>query len=315
MPPMRSPGLIKVAIHANWDIEAAIRYLTPGGSGRWESVHFAPAAAMPDPDFVLILNTPAAPALELYLPPERVWFGIGEPPDFKAYHRGQGEGTVVLTCDEALAASPGAERRYILAPPILRSWHVLRGFDELARDQPARIGPIDKPKLLSWVTSDKERLRGHRLRMRFLRAIRGRLAFDLFGRGFDPIADKWDGIAPYRYSIAFENSAAPHYFSEKLMDCFLCRTLPIYYGSPEIARYFPARSILALDPADPLAPERIREIVASDLWRERQDALAEARRLVLHEHNMFARLARLMRAEAEKPVSPARPIRIERIEG
>ena len=32
------------------------------------------------------------------------------------------------------------------------------------------------------------------------------MPFDLFGRGFHPIADKWDGIAPYRYSIAFENS-------------------------------------------------------------------------------------------------------------
>ncbi len=312
---MLSRSVIKVAIHANWDIESAIRYLTPGGSGRWDSVQFAPAVEMPAPDFALILNTPASPVLELILPPERVWFGIGEPPDFSAYHRGQGEGTVVLTCDAALVARPPAERRYILAPPILRSWHVLRGFDALADEGPARIGPLDKSKLLSWVTSDKEWLRGHRLRMRFLRAIRGRLDFDLYGRGFDPIADKWDGIAPYRYSIAFENSAAPHYFSEKLMDCFLCRTLPIYYGSPEIARYFPARSILPLDPGDPRAPDRIREIVASDLWRERRDALEEARRLVLHEHNMFARLARLMRAEAEKPASPARPIRIERVEG
>ncbi len=42
--------------------------------------------------------------------------------------------------------------------------------------------------------------------------MRDQIAFDLYGRGFRHIDDKWEGIAPYRYSIAFENSLATSYF-------------------------------------------------------------------------------------------------------
>jgi hypothetical protein len=135
--------------------------------------------------------------------------------------------------------------------------------------------------------------------------------FDLYGRGFNPIDDKWDGIAPYRYSIAFENARTANYFSEKLMDCFVCLTLPLYYGSPEIQKYFPARSFVTIEPGDPHVAEKIRDVIASELWKERQDALQEAKWLVLYKYNMFSQVSRLM-LERLKPATTPQTLRIQR---
>lgn len=40
------------------------------------------------------------------------------------------------------------------------------------------------------------------------------------------------------FHIAIENTQMKHYFSEKLLDCFQTRTIPIYYGCSNIDEYF-----------------------------------------------------------------------------
>jgi hypothetical protein len=42
----------------------------------------------------------------------------------------------------------------------------------------------------------------------------------------------------YQYSIVIENSREINYFSEKLLDCLLTKTVPIYFGCPNISDYF-----------------------------------------------------------------------------
>jgi hypothetical protein len=42
----------------------------------------------------------------------------------------------------------------------------------------------------------------------------------------------------FQYSIVIENCRQPNYFSEKLIDCLRMKTLPIYYGCPNISEYF-----------------------------------------------------------------------------
>ena len=310
------PPDIRVAVHENWrDFEDALRFLTPGGAGSWNGVHYAPAAQMPDPDYVLVLNMPQD-TISVTCPPERLWFACGEPPTpaHLPLHLGQGEGTVVLTCSLALAANPPAaiRRTFIATPPMLRSWHVHRSFDQLSDDERPDTAAPPKTAILSWVTSAQSLLPGHRRRLEFLEALRRRVPFDLFGRGFHPIADKWDGIAPYRYSIAFENSMAPWYFSEKVMDCFVAQTMPIYFGTPRLGDFFPAGSFIQLDANDPAVFDRILDIIASDRWVAAQAPLREARRLVLRRYNVFARLARMMRQRLAPP-SPPMPFVVQRI--
>lgn len=266
---------------------------------------FGPAAAMPDADFVLVLNRPAVDGTEVTCPPERLWFAPGEPPTryHRPLHLGQGEGTVVFTCDPALVQEPPADcpRRFVPDLCMLRTWSVRRSIDAL-RTMP----PPEKTRDLSWITSDLRLLPGHRRRMAFLEALQGQdVPFDLYGRGFRPIADKWDGLAPYRYSIAFENSKAPGYFSEKVMDCFVTMTMPIFFGTPHLGHFFPEDAFVRLDPEAPDVFDQLRAVVASDRWRTGQAAMLTARRLVLERYNLFARLAGHMRRSMAPP-SPAR---------
>ena len=42
----------------------------------------------------------------------------------------------------------------------------------------------------------------------------------------------------YQFSIVIENSREVNYFSEKLLDCLLTYTVPIYFGCPNISDFF-----------------------------------------------------------------------------
>ena len=42
---------------------------------------------------------------------------------------------------------------------------------------------------------------------------------------------------PYKYHIAIENCTTPEYISEKVLNCFICKTMPIYWGCKNIKNY------------------------------------------------------------------------------
>jgi Glycosyltransferase family 10 (fucosyltransferase) C-term len=179
------------------------------------------------------------------------------------------------------------------------TWSVERTIEQL-QDNHAPV----KQSALSWVTSNIGFLSGHRYRMQFLERMRGAIEFDLYGRGFMPLADKWDGLAPYRYSIAFENFRNATYFSEKLMDCIVTETLPLYYGCREIQRHLPAKAVWPFDPEDGHVLGKISDVINSGAWQESLDDLREAKHLVLTKHNMFITIAELILADTTAPETP-----------
>ena len=52
------------------------------------------------------------------------------------------------------------------------------------------------------------------------------------------------------FHIAIENIAIRNYFSEKLLDCFQSRTIPIYYGCGNVEKYFDANGIIRVNSVD-----------------------------------------------------------------
>lgn len=287
-----------------WDFDKALKFLTPGGRARVGEIAFVPYKSTKRRDFVLVLNTPIERRITVKIAPERLWFGSGEPPGavFAPYQEGQGPASTVVMPDVSMPAERNG-RSYIAAPPVLRTWMVERNIDDLLA-----MKDVTKSKALSWVTSNKSDLEGHKKRLNFLEKLKREVPFDLYGNGFQRLADKWDGIAPYRYSIAFENTIAPLYFTEKLMDCFVCHTLPLYYGAPDILKHFPAKSMALIDPDDPAIFQRIRDITTSDLWRERLPFILEAKELVLKKYNSFNRLATWLEEASKIPASPSQAI-------
>lgn len=88
-----------------------------------------------------------------------------------------------------------------------------------------------KTKGISIIASDKKQTEGHRLRHEAIAALKGKV--DVFGRGYNPIDYKLDALKDYKFSIVIENERTPGFFTEKLIDCILTGTIPLYWGDPQ----------------------------------------------------------------------------------
>ena len=117
------------------------------------------------------------------------------------------------------------------------------------------IGIHKKSKLISMIGSNKVMCPEHKYRQQIITQYTGKV--DLFGRGFNPIINKEDGLNPYYFSIAMENGTYPLMYSEKITDCFATGTIPIYYGTSDISNIFNPDGIIMLDNfnIDMLSPE------------------------------------------------------------
>lgn len=265
-----------VRIMKAWDRPNLLRQ-TPQGLGVWGGVTFttAPAAVW---DYVIVLNG-VSEVTTVTCPPTHIWSIIQEPPTerSKLWHINPDYSFRMFTTDPTLAGGP-----YLQSQPAL-SWHVKQTYDFLLS-----CPHPEKTLGIPWITSNLQGLKGHRLRMRFLAHIQGKLTFDLWGRGFTPLNDKWDGWAPYAYSLAIENYSNPFYWSEKLADCYLAWCMPIYYGCTRITDYFPAESMIQIDIQQPdAALAKIKEAIASNAWQRNLEAIAHARELVLKRYQLF----------------------------
>lgn len=172
-------------------------------------------------------------------------------------------------------------------------WLVSMSYDELFD---LKLADVVKEKELSWITSNKSSYSGHGLRLDFLSFMReADVAFDLYGRGFNPIELKQDALLPYKYSIAIENTSVDDYWTEKIIDCFLTYTMPIYYGAKNIDAFFPKESYLWVDVAKPQESiDKIKGAMADGLWEKNLDAIIEARNLVLNEYQFFPYCTKLI---------------------
>ena len=104
---------------------------------------------------------------------------------------------------------------------------------------------LQKTAMTSLIASAKRDSAGHRLRHAVVDWIRKTgQDVDVMGRGYRPFASKADGLAPYRYSVVIENVREQNYFSEKLVDAVLCNTVPIYWGCPNLERFFDPAGII-----------------------------------------------------------------------
>jgi hypothetical protein len=102
----------------------------------------------------------------------------------------------------------------------------------------------EKSKMISMIASNKRMCDGHRLRLEWVERLWGQV--DLFGRGFNEIALKEEGLCDYMFSVAIENGQYETYFTEKLLDCFATGTIPVYLGAPDIGDYFNKDGIIDL---------------------------------------------------------------------
>jgi hypothetical protein len=103
-----------------------------------------------------------------------------------------------------------------------------------------------KHKFLSMVFSEKNYLSGHNLRHQIHNEYKESKIIDFYGKSTMPFDYQGTPYSRYKYSIVIENVSKENYFTEKLIDCLLFKTIPIYFGDPEIGRHFNPRGIIKL---------------------------------------------------------------------
>ena len=253
---------------------------TPNFSGVWNNIQFVfnPPESC---DYVIVINH-VLKDVSILCPPTNVWTILQEPPNelWDLMHRGDISYSRIYTTAPWLYG-----RRSIHSQPAI-PWHVNRSYDWLKN-----TSIPTKTENLSCITSYLSSSIGSRKRLNFLDRACQSIAFDLYGRGFSEIEDKWDALAPYKYSIVMENFSNPYYWSEKIADCFLSWTMPIYYGCTRIKKFFPSDSLVCFDLDDPNAMTQIKEIISSNLWDRNIDAINHARNMVLEKYQLFPFLA------------------------
>ena len=80
------------------------------------------------------------------------------------------------------------------------------------------------------------------------------------------VIDKFKFQEDYKFSIAFENSPTSGYTTEKIIQAFAAKTVPIYWGNPVISREFNAKSFINCHEYDCFADviKRIVEVGTND---------------------------------------------------
>ncbi len=159
----------------------------------------------------------------------------------------------IITCDKRLVESG---RGYIYGITNGAPWV-----------QDKQIHP--KTKLISMISSNKTYVHGHKRRIGFVQKYRDQV--DLYGRGFQDLARKEDGLRDYMFSIAVENASYSNYFTEKLTDCFACGTIPIFYGGHEITEYFNEDGIIFMDEEG----NYDQSLVTPEYYKSKEEAIKE----------------------------------------
>lgn len=273
------------------------------------------------PDYVVVKGKGIIDTHVFNVPKERTILVTGEPYCVLDYPKGFcSQFGTVCACQKELKTAPGTN---IIRTPALLSWFVGAAMDKesdihfnMSYHDISNAKP-EKTKLISVISSRKAFTRGHVDRLRFIEKLKNRYGsrIDLFGHGFRNFSDKWDVLAPYKYHIAIENSKTEYYWTEKISDCYLAGTFPLYHGCTNIQDYFPKEAYLPIDIRD---FERTAEVIdriieGEEIYEKSQNALVTSKELVLNKYNFFNIVAETCRnidktnppAEGQTEIRPA----------
>jgi hypothetical protein len=136
---------------------------------------------------------------------------------------------------------------------------------------------INKKNHITFVTSSKSQAPGHELRLSIydvlanLEQVNG---LEIYQHQSPPFHQRRnDFFESAKFHIAVENSQQKNYFTEKVIDCFASKTIPIYYGCPNLDDWFNMDGVITFNSIKDL--ENIFEYIDEDYYDSRQAAIEE----------------------------------------
>jgi hypothetical protein len=302
-------GMQLVRIVKDWTYPETFFGQTPENNGMWGDIHFT-EEAVTECDFLIVLQRPAH-QIEVTCPEGNVWLITQEPP--VRYFRFLTRSFKYF--DRVYSYYNHVRHPHMRSMQPVLPWHVLKSYSYL--HHLSWQGLKSKDKELVWITSNRNGFEGQKLRMVFKNHIeQSSIRLQVFGRGFTPIADKFDGLSPFKYALAIENFSTEHYWTEKIVDALLSWCLPFYWGAPNLEDYLPSLSFIRIDISDPQKSIAVIEkAMQENEWEKRLEAIAEARNLILNRYQFFPWVSRMINeqgaqgrsARKKKYVIPANP--------
>lgn len=271
-----------------WPIERQ----TPNHSGVWQNCHFFINEPVKECDYWIVFEG-LEKSEKTICPKENTILITAEPPTIRKYDQQfiNQFGTVITCHTNIQHNNPICWQQGL-------PWHVGRkqqnhinlvfskDYDELIT-----INNFHKDKNISVISSTKNLSIGHRQRIEFVKILKYHFGdqIDIFGRGLREIEDKWDVLARYKYHIALENCAVRDYWTEKLGDAYLAGCYPIYYGCPNIEKYFNNSALTKIDITQPQkAIHTIESCFKESKYEHSMQKIMDARKYVLNRYNLFA---------------------------
>ena len=178
------------------------------------------------------------------------------------------------------------------------------------------LNHLNKTKLLSVICSTQELTPAHKMRLRFVQQLEKHFTSDLdwFGNGVNSVSEKWQAMAPYKYTIALENQSRHNVITEKLGDSFLALSYPFYWGAPNANQFFNPDGFSQINIEDfDESVKIIEEILCADKYSEKLPILIENKNRVLHDFNFINRILEICNSNStfDRPTNLRLNIRSE----
>lgn len=285
---------IKIRLISNWCDNDQLREIwnrmTPNGDYKWNSIVMIPTSDKSEEDYYIIINSPKpddnpvlSKSILFYMEPKNHF--VADP----KYNEDDPESDEILY----IFGSHNNHGRNNL------EWHLSKTYSQLMTEK------IEKTRLMSSITSGLKFNSGHKLRSDFLVYLDKYIPnFDLYGRDrlpFDsyiralPFYAKDDGLFPYKYTFAAENTSEKDYFTEKIVDAILAECLCFYWGCPNISDYINPQAYICIDLNDPeKAIQQIKDAIDNNEWEKRIDIIRQEKIKILNELQFFPTLERII---------------------
>jgi len=288
---------------------------TPGSLGNWKGYQFYTNDGDQPCDYLVVFAN-YSKIIRTTVPLERRIFIAGEPPEMKNY-----PDTFLNQFGRVISSHESIQHPHARLEQQGYTWFsgihfeddgkqtVTRTYDDF-QNEPS----IQKTNKLSVICSNKHTKAGHKKRFEFVQKLKEALGdeMDLYGKGQNTIANKSDAIRPYQYHITIENGSAPHYWTEKLADCYLDEAYPFYAGCPEVGEYFPREAYTRIDLDDvDGAVKMIHQAIQEDKHLQALPAIREAKQRVLNDYNIFNLITQHI--ERMKPESVTKSTKQEKL--
>lgn len=151
---------------------------------------------------------------------------------------------------------------------------------------------LDKKNEISYITSYKKSTEGQILRHQIWDLYSNKNDINGFNLNFIKTPPRIPFKNPLfekaKFSIAVENCISNNYLTEKILDCFLSKTIPIYYGCPNIGKFFNEKGILNFNNISEL--DKILLNVNPKMYDELLDVVEENFNIAQKYKNLYERV-------------------------